>query len=221
MNNLYYIVFDFETGGLKSDYHEAIEIAGKAYHPRTLEPIPKEMGGEFVSLMKPMYPDRLDAKALEVNGRTVEELMKAPDQKVIWNEFINWVGTFNKEGTKWGAPIACGKNIRKFDLLFADELNKKHSPKKDKTVLFNERTQLDLEDFLFHWFENSTDLVNAKTKKLDLKMDTIRPYFGLSMDGAHQAMTDVVQTGELIMRYLKLYRDLFKRVPMRGSCKGV
>lgn len=171
--------------------------------------------------MRPMFPERLDENALRVNKKTKEELMKAPDQKLVWNQFIDWVHKFNKDGSKYNAPIACGKNIRGFDLLFVDELNKKHSSKKEKTVLFSTRTQLDLEDFLWHWFEQSNVLINPKTKKPDFKMDTVRPYFGLSTEGAHSAMVDVVQTGALIMKFLKLYRTLNTKICFKDSMKGI
>jgi DNA polymerase III epsilon subunit-like protein len=112
MNDLDLVCFDFETGGLDPNHHEAIQVAGKAYNARTLEPYPVEMGGEFCSLMKPLYPDRLDPGALKVNKKTPEELMAAPDQKLVWNEFVAWVNKWNKRKNKWGAPLAAGKNIR-------------------------------------------------------------------------------------------------------------
>jgi DNA polymerase III alpha subunit (gram-positive type) len=198
---LNYVVFDFETGGLNPLFNEAIEIAGKAYNGRTLEPVPLEQGGEFCSLMKPLYPERLEPGALKVNNKTKDELMVAPDQKLVWNQFVNWVKKWNPKQNRWTAPIACGKNIRSFDMMFLNELNKKHCDKKEETIVFNTRRQLDLEDFLHLWFENSSDLVNEK-------MDTLREFFGLDMDGAHSALVDVRQTGELIFRFLRLHRQL-------------
>ncbi len=210
LNNQDIIVFDFETGGLSWETDEAIQIAGKAYNCRTLEPYSIEQGGEFCSLMKPLRPEGLKADALKVNKKTVEELMKAPDQKVIWNQFVAWVNKFNKENNGYGAPIAAGKNIRSFDLMFAAKLNQLHCPKKDKTLLFSNRLQLDLEDFLFHWFENEKEPVNYK-------MDTVRPYFGLSSEFGHDAMEDARQTGTLIMKFLKIYRELQKRKGKDGG----
>ena len=205
MNQNDIIVFDMETGGLRSDYHEAIEIAAICYNARTLEPYPESQGGSFVSLMKPLFPNRLEDGALKVNNITREQLENAPDQKVVWNNFVDWVNKFNKTNNKWGTPIAAGKNIRTFDLLFVNELNKRHCPKKEKTLLFNERQQIDLEDFLLHWFENSSKLPNQK-------LDTVRELFKLNKNNAHRAMKDVEDTGLLIMKFLKLYRTLNKRV---------
>jgi DNA polymerase III epsilon subunit-like protein len=220
MNDLNIVVFDFETGGLDPNFHEAIQVAGKAYHPRTLEPYPVEEGGEFCTLMKPLYPDRLQDEALAVNGKTRDMLLgnpdkgiePPPDQKAAWNSFVTWVNGWNtgEKKTVYKAPIAAGKNIRNFDLKFVEVLNRLHCKKKDKTVLFNSRRQLELEDYLFSWFENSGEMPNEK-------MDTVREYFGMSREGAHDALVDVRQTGELLMKFLKLHRELRKRKAANGN----
>ena len=202
LNRLNFVVYDFETGGLKPGWHEAVEIGAKVYGPN-FEPIPE---AEFVSLMKPLYPDRLDKKALEVNGRTVEELMAAPEQGAVWKKFVGWVGQYNVKGAGFGGlPIACGKNIRRFDHLFVDELNALHMPKKRDTKIFCNRIDIDLEDFLFHWHCHDDDLEKYA-------MDPVRDYYGLSRDGAHGALVDCRQTGAMIMRYLKFCKSLrFKK----------
>lgn len=201
INNSDIIVFDFETGGLDPTHHEAVSLAGKAYNARTLEPYPIEQGGEFYSLMKPLYPDRLQDEALKVNNLTKDELDKAPDQKIVWNQFITWVKKYNPKGTQYTAPIGAGKNIRSFDMKFVEVLNLLHSKSKEKTVLFSNYRYIDLQDFLFYWFENSNDFKNEK-------MDTLREYFNLKGQQAHSAIGDVRDTGELIMRFLKLHRTL-------------
>lgn len=201
MDDLDIIVFDTETTGLICGHHEVIEIAGIAYNGRTLEPYGKDNGGEFRAVMKPLYPERATPKALEVNGFTLEELAKAPEPSVVWPQWISWVNKFNKKGTKWGAPIAAGKNIRKFDLPFVELLNIAYGPKKEKTILFNERTELDLEDDLRRWFSHNDELPKKN-------MDACREYFGMSSDGAHTALVDCYQEGALLMKFQKLYRNL-------------
>ena len=210
INTLDFVVFDFETGGLKADFHEAIQVAGKAYNGRTLEPYPADAGGEFQSLMKPLYPERLEDGALKVNGKTREELAAAPDQKVVWNAFVDWVGKFNPTKSTFKAPIAAGKNIRNFDMKFVDVLNRLHCKKAEKTVLFNERKMLDLEDVWFLWFENEQE-------PKDAKMDTIREFMGMSTEGSHDALVDCRQTGALLMKFLKLHRTLQSRKSSDGT----
>lgn len=213
-------MFDFETTGLVPGEDEPVSLGGKAYNARTLEPYPLP-GGEFYSLMRPMKPERLDLpkvkEALAYNKITREELLgdpgrgvpPAPDQKAVWNRFVDWVATYNKGKTSYTAPIAAGKNIRKFDLKFVEVLNRLHCKKKDKTVLFN-RKELDLEDQVFLWFEADGSLKNEK-------MDTLRDFFGMSQEGAHNALVDVRQEGELIFRFLKLHRELRARVGKDGT----
>ena len=214
MNNNHLIVFDFETTGLDIPYHEPVELAAQAYDARTLEAFPKEDGGRFVSLMKPLYPERLDepkcAEALRFNKITKEEVLAAPDQGVVWKNFVEWTKKYNPKGTKWSAPIPCGKNIRGFDLKIVEEMNRLHGPKKEKTVLFNTKWLFDLDDILFLFFENETEPAS-------LGMDVIRDYFGIPKDGAHRAELDVEQEGALIIRFIKLIRRLRKEVGKDGE----
>ncbi len=214
INNLAFVCFDFETYGLSAETSEVIEVAGKAYNPRTLEPYPVSAGGEFVSMMKPLYPERLDTpgaqKALDVNKKTKAEILAAPDQKLVWNQFVDWVNKWNPKRNRFGAPIALGKNIRNFDYKFLEVLNGLHCKNKEKTLLFNPQTDIDLQDYIFAWFENSTELENGR-------MDTLRTYFGMSHEGAHSALVDVRQTGDLIMKFLKLKRTLAARPGKDGG----
>jgi len=213
------VVWDFETGGLDATRHEAIQIAGKAYNGRTFEPYPN---GEFSSLMKPLYPDRLDPKALACNKKTVDELMAAPPQEVVWPQFVKWVQRWNKSAKKgaFTAPIAAGKNLN-FDKRFMAVLNDLYLPNKNKTIIFNEyRNHLDLQDFIYQYMGGSDELENEK-------MDTLRVYFGLPTENAHDALTDTRQCGQLIMKFMSLSRKIFEAslrgasvrlLPFRNAC---
>lgn len=206
MSGLDIISFDFETGGLVPGYNEPLSIGAKAYNGITLQPYPAESGGEFYSLMKPIHWDRLEPKAMEVNKIKIEDLKNAPDQKDVWLKFVEWVGKYNKSKSAYKAPIAVGKNIRDFDLDFVDVLNNLHCEKKEKTVLFN-RKKSDLEDYMFSWFEGS-----PKDKcPENYKLDTLLPFFGMTNEGSHNALIDARNAGDLVIRFLKLHRDLQKR----------
>lgn len=212
MNNLNYVSVDSETGGLVVGKNEVIEIAAQAYNGLTLEPFPVEMGGQFSSLMKPLNFDNLDQQALDVNGITREELEKAPDQAIVWRQFVDWLKKWNVSAnkSKYGAPIAIGKNVRYFDIPFFKELCRLHCPKKEKTVMFHERIQLDLEDFIHHWFRESNELE-------DEKLDTLRDYFGISRVGAHRGLKDVLDTGTLVTKFLKMYQAILKHTKADGT----
>ncbi len=214
MNTSNFVVFDMETGSTNPNVCECLELAAKVYDARTLEPFPD---GEFQSLLKPLHPELVEDGALRVNGLTREQLESAPNQKLVWQEFVKFVKRFNVGGTDYTAPIACGKNIRNFDLIIAERMNVLHGLKKEKTVLFNRIQQLELQDLLFLWFEDSVDLHSFKANNNRLSMDNIRPYFGMAKDGAHRAMTDVKQTAELLMWFLKLHRELKKKKVSGGT----
>ena len=200
------LVFDLETGGLDPNVAPAVEVAGKVYDGQTFEPIPD---GEFCSLMKPPDFSKLEPRAMECNKIKIADLERAPDQKVVWNNFVAWVNRWNKGKTAWTAPICAGKNIRAFDLRFVEVLNRLHCPKKEKTVLFNCRRQIDLEDFIYYW-RLAEDMPNEK-------MESLRDYFGMSHEGAHSALVDVRQEGELVMKFMRLFDRLLAHTISDGK----
>jgi len=192
------ICFDFETGGIDINKTSPVEIAAKAYNSYTLEPYPD---GEFNSLCRPTDMSLVSDEALAVNKIKREDIEKATPINLVWQEFVTFVNRFNPKKNKWDAPIPCGHNIVDFDLPILNRINAEHGPKKADTILFNTYKRIDLRDILFTWFENSKEPAN-------FKLDTLRDYFGISKDGSHRAMKDVVDTADIIIRFLKLHRRL-------------
>ena len=90
MNYKDIIVFDFETGSRNPHKTQPVQIAAVAIHGRKLTIQP---GGYFESLIRPelddekaieMGVDPIEDEALAVNGKTREELAKAPSAKTVW-----------------------------------------------------------------------------------------------------------------------------------------
>ena len=212
INNIDYIVFDFETGSADPHTTVPLSLAAMAFNARNLEPI---AGATFDSLMRPNEDewDKLQEAALKINGITREELREAPERKAVWESFVGFVNRFRKGKTHTLAPIPAGQFIKGFDLVIIDRLCQAYGPtdKEGRQNLFNRRNQVDLVDLTFAWYENSNVLPN-------FKLDTLREHFGMSKEGAHTALVDVQQSGELIMRFLKLHRTMYSRVP---GLKGV
>ena len=201
-----------ETGSVDVSTTVPLSLAARAYHPRTLEALP---GGEFYSLMRPKDDEweRVEDAALKVNKLTREELKEAPERDVVWASFVEFVKRFQKGKQLTGRPIPAGHNIKNFDLPIIERLCRhyRNVDKDGRQNLFHPRDCLDLKDILFLWYENTDALVN-------FKLDTVRAHFALSSEHAHRADVDVFQTGDLIIRFLKLHRKFFERCP---SLKGV
>ena len=92
MNYKDIIVFDFETGSRNPHKTQPVQIAAVAIHGRKLTIQP---GGYFESLIRPelddekaieMGVDPIEDEALAVNGKTREELAKAPSAKTVWKK---------------------------------------------------------------------------------------------------------------------------------------
>lgn len=213
MNSANLCVFDFETGGKNPQTCVPLFVAARIFHPRNLAPVP---GGDFQSLMRPKddewgFLGTKDGKeALQINRIAEAQLRDAPERAMVWQQFCSFLDRFNaKPGNVWTAPIACGMNILGFDLLIVDRLCREigRMDKEGKPNIFNRKLVFDLLHILGLWFENRPEMDK-------LNMDAVRDHFGISAEGAHGAnMVDVEQEGSLILRFLKLHRKLFERVP--------
>jgi DNA polymerase III epsilon subunit-like protein len=211
MNNCNIACFDFETGGLDTNTCPVIQVAATIVNPRTLEPIPN---ATFSSMMCPSDEDfqLIQDGALAVNKKTREEIKAAPIEGLVWKQFCEFIQRYR---TSDGLPIPAGKNIRGFDLPIAERLCKKHGfwdKKHNRNNIWHWRYVIELEDFLFYWFEDSNELSSYS-------MDNIRPYFGITSEGAHDALVDVQQTVKLITKFMRLHRAIAKRTKFRDSCK--
>jgi DNA polymerase III epsilon subunit-like protein len=210
MNLCNIICFDFETGGLDTAKCSPIQVAAIVINPRTLEPIP---GAVFNSMMCPTTKEEFDAiedQALAVNKKTREQIKAAPLENLVWNNFTEFVLRYKNIA---GLPVPAGQNILGFDLPISERLCKKYGPwdkKRNQQALWNNRDGIDLLKYIFAWFENNNELDNYK-------MDTLRDYFGLSKEGAHDAYQDVKDTWAIISKFLKLHRTLAKRVTFKGA----
>lgn len=205
------IVFDFETGSLDIEKCEVIQVAAMAIDTKTLNPIPEAI---FESLIKPRDFNNLQDEALAINKKTKEELRQAPSIDVVWQKLTYFLSMFNTGKGSFTAPIPAGKNIRHFDMPIFNRicLELGYAENNKKNIYFNQRHMYDLDEIMMLWFENSSDLPN-------MKMDTLRDYFGLSKAGAHDALVDVKQTAELITHFLKFHRNMYPKINFKGSLK--
>ena len=82
--------------------------------------------------------------------------------------------------------------------------------KKGCQKIFNPIFTIDVMQHIYCWFENNQDVKGYS-------MDYMRDYFGMSKDNAHDALQDVKDTANLMIKFMKLQRSLLKRVKFEKS----
>lgn len=219
-------VFDLETDGSNPDICSPVQIAAVIVDPVRLEII---KDSEFNISLKPSaleekpdyaYEDSdvLDFHA-KVRGSTKDSILndwKAfQKQEQGWKMFVSYLDMYHTRSEKkscFTAPIAAGYNINRFDLRIIDNLSKKYKNlnKEGRSSLFYPRDVIDLMNVVFYWFEGNSELKNYT-------LDNLRDYLGLSKEGAHDALKDVRDTAELLIRFMKLFRNTAKKVKFKGA----
>lgn len=218
-------VFDFETDGSDPSICSPVQIAAIMIDPISLETIPNS---EFNINFKPEVlendenynytTDILDFHA-KVKGCSKDDILKEwknyPKQQQSWQMFVNYLDKYHTRSSKksqFSAPIAAGYNIYRFDLKIIDRLSIKYGNiNKEKTSdIFYPRDVVDVMNLVFYWFEHNQDVKSYS-------MDAMREYFGINKKGSHDAIKDVKDTAEILIRFLKLHRNLANKIKFRNS----
>jgi DNA polymerase III epsilon subunit-like protein len=218
-------VFDFETDGSDPKVCSPVQLAAIIIDPIKLEIIPNS---EFNINFKPEVMENNDEYEYttdildfhsKVKGCSKEEIYSAwqkyPKQQASWNMFITYLDKYHSRTSKksqFSAPIAAGYNINRFDLKIIDRMSNKYDNinKEGTTNIFYPRDVIDAMNLIFYWFENNNELKSYT-------LDTLRDYFGISKVGAHDALKDVRDTAEIIIRFMKLHRNLSNKIKFKNS----
>ena len=220
-------VFDFETDGTNPDECSPVQLASIMIDPFNLEIIPNS---EFNCNFKPEVMEKdpeyeyktdiLDFHA-KVKGCSKQDIYNEwtnyPSQKVSWKMFTEYLEKYHSRSGKksqFSAPIAAGYNIYRFDLPIIQRLSKKYKTtnKEGSSSIFYPRDVIDMINLFFYWFNHNNELKSYK-------LDTLRDYFGIAKDGAHDAIKDVKDTAEILIRFLKLHRNLSEKIKFKGAFK--
>lgn len=218
-------VFDFETDGSDPYSCSPVQIAAVMIDPIQLCVIPDS---EFNAFFKPecleknpnheYEGDILDFHA-KVKGTDKNSILaewkQYPSQKTSWNLFVDYMDKYHSRSTKksqFSAPIAAGYNIHRFDLPIVQRLSEKHGNlnKEKRSNIFAMRDTIDIMNIVFLWFENNSDLKSYS-------LDNLRDYLGISKDGAHDALKDVKDCAEILIRFLKLHRKMSSKIQFKGA----
>lgn len=147
--------------------------------------------------------------------KILEEWKSYPAQQKSWDMFISYLDKYHSRSTKksmFSAPIAAGYNIFRFDLKIVERLSKKYDNVSNEGTpsLFYPRDTIDVMNLVFYWFEGSKEIKN-------LTMDTLREYLGIDSKNSHDALKDVKDTAEILIRFLRLHRKLSAKVQFKNS----
>lgn len=233
MNYQDIVFFDFETTSVNPHTCQPIQLAALIIDGRKLEIRENSL---FNSYIRPIFEqedceklqlDPLTPKITELTGITEETLLAAPSVKIVWEQFVQYINTFNPKKNKWGAPIKAGMNIDSYDIHIVNRLCGGHMRHKQKTVvepygfgdwddnreestLFYPRDSIDLMRLIWFWTENMPDIKS-------ISMSSMRDWLGISAEGAHNAIKDVQDGAEMLIRFLNLHRRYAPKVKFKGS----
>ena len=207
-----YIVFDFETGSRNPRKTQPTQIAALALDGRNFK-----LKGTFNSEIRPILDDEkaiemgfdpLEDEALRITGKNREDLAKAPMPKTVWKKFCNFVNQYNWKGTQFFAPIPAGFNIIGFDMIIIDRLCKAYGPydkERQQQKLFNKIYKVDMMDNMFMWTEGDPAVKS-------ISMDSLRDRMGLSKENAHDALQDVKDTANIMIKFMKTHRICIQKL---------
>ena len=227
MTNKKICVFDFETDGKNPHECSPVQLACVMIDAIKLEII---KDSEFNINMRPdlleknidhQYDNDILNFHANVRNCSPNDILEAwkgyPSQEQSWKQFINYLEKYHCRSTRkneFSAPIAAGYNIHRFDLVIVNRLSQKYknTNKENYTNIFHPRDILDIMNLIFYWFEGID-----KIKSYSL--DSIRDYLGIDKSGAHDALKDVHDCANILIRFLKLHRNLSPKVNFEQSFK--
>ena len=220
-------VFDFETDGTDPQKCSPVQIAAIMVDPINLEIIPNS---EFNCNFKPEVMEKdseyeyktdiLDFPA-KVKGCSKDDVYKEwsnyPKQEISWKMFLDYLDKYHlkrKTKSQFSAPIAAGYNIYRFDLPIINRLSVKYknTNKEETSNIFYPRDVVDMINLVYYWFGHTDELKS-------FTLDSLRDYLGINKDGAHDAIKDVKDTADILIRFLKLHRNLSEKIQFKGSFK--
>lgn len=216
-----YIVYDYETTSKNAYRTQPTQLAAVALDGRKLEIVGKFNSyikiSEDEEYMKKYNLDPISEEALQKTKISMETIRAAPEPKVVWPQFVDFVNQFNYRKNKWGAPVAAGFNIINYDNVITNRLCGAEPWKLgpfdevyQTQSLFNPIQYVDLLHISYFWLESLPEPTS-------LSFDSLRQFFGMDTSKAHNAEFDVQQTAELLIRFLKLTRNVAGKTKFKGA----
>ena len=190
MNKIIFI--DTETGGVNPEKAALIQLSG-------IIRIDKKDVEKFNFYIKPFENSEVTEKALEVQGRTLEELKtdKYVEEKEVYKQFINILDKYIDKYDRTDKFIVAGYNVR-FDVDILKAFFQRHG-----------------NNFLFSYLDSSMldPLYSIRLLQIaevlpvleNNKLETWCKHFGIELK-AHDSLEDIEATKKLIGKLVSLIR---------------
>ena len=190
MNKIIFI--DTETGGVNAEKSALIQLSGII----EVNGVEKE---KFNFYIKPFKNSEINEKALDVQGRTLEELRtdKYIDESIIYKKFLEILDKYIDKYDKNDKFIVAGYNV-KFDIDILKALFERNNNK-----------------FLFSYFNSSMldPLYSVRLLQVagmlpvleNNKLETWCKYFNIELK-AHDSLQDITATKKLIEKLIELIK---------------
>ena len=190
MNKIIFI--DTETGGVNIEKSALIQLSG-------IIRVNKKDVETFNFFIKPFENSEVNEKALEVQGRTLEELgtEKYIDESIIYKKFLEILDKYIDKYDKNDKFIVAGYNV-KFDIDILKALFERNNNK-----------------FLFSYFNSSMldPLYSVRLLQVagmlpvleNNKLETWCKYFNIELK-AHDSLQDITATKKLIEKLVELIK---------------
>lgn len=224
-------VFDFETDGKNPEECSPVQLSAIIIDPIRLEIVPKS---EFNTFLKPeklndtnVNNPYTDSDILEWHGKirgigadsVLEDWKTYPEQKYAWSQFVSYLDKYHLKSnggkkSQFTAPIAAGYNILRFDMQIVNRLSKKYNNtnKEKETCLFHPRDKIDIMHLLSIWLSYVSEIKG-------LSLDNIRDYLGIDKTNAHNASKDVEDCAQILLRFLRLHKNLSQKIKFKDAFK--
>ena len=190
MNKIIFI--DTETGGVNPEKAALIQLSG-------IIRIDKKDVEKFNFYIKPFENSEVTEKALEVQGRTLEELKtdKYVEEKEVYKQFIKLLDKYIDKYDRTDKFIVAGYNVR-FDVDILKAFFQRHG-----------------NNFLFSYLDSSMldPLYSIRLLQIaevlpvleNNKLETWCKHFGIELK-AHDSLEDIEATKKLIGKLILLIR---------------
>ena len=190
MNKIIFI--DTETGGVNIEKSALIQLSG-------IIRVNKKDVETFNFFIKPFENSEVNEKALEVQGRTLEELKteKYVEEKEVYKQFVNLLDKYVDKYDKTDKFIVAGYNVR-FDVDMLKAFFQRHG-----------------NNFLFSYLDSSMldPLYSIRLLQVagilpvleNNKLETWCKHFGIELK-AHDSLEDVKATKKIIGKLIELIK---------------